>query len=76
MKKDCHITTNTITQIMKILDLELRNEAGETLDSVTTPASQQKITKHVFEVEKAGTYYIVNPAGGIFVHGFVIAKNK
>ncbi len=57
-------------------DLEMRNEAGEVLDATSTPAEIRRCVKYTFEIKEPGTYYFVNPTGGLYVHGFVVAKNK
>ncbi len=56
-------------------ELVFRN-ATEDLDTAVTDSVKQVIRQAVFEVPAAGTYYIVNPAGGIYIHGLVVAKNK
>ena len=57
-------------------DITLLNSDKEEVETATTSSVKQEITKHIFNIDTAGTYYIINPSGGIYVHGFVIAKTK
>ncbi len=57
-------------------EISLLNAENEEVGNATSTAKKQEICKAIFECKTAGTYYIVNPAGGMYIHGFVIAKNK
>lgn len=46
------------------------------LQTLTSADEKQKVGKGTFEIDEAGTYYIANPVGGVYVHGFIIAKSK
>ena len=56
-------------------EIVFRN-ATEDLDSAFSDSVKQVIRQAVFEVPAAGTYYIINPAGGMYIHGLIVAKNK
>ena len=49
--------------------------SGEEVGTYYTDGTK-KIMQFVFEVEKAGTYYIQSFEGGVYVHGVVIAVAK
>ena len=57
-------------------EVVLTDEAGDEIGAASTTSKKQEICKVIFTCPKAGTYYVSNPSGGIYVHGFVIAKNK
>ena len=57
-------------------DISFLNGSKEEIAAATSTSKKQEICKAIFTCDKAGTYYVVNPAGGIYVHGFVIAKSK
>lgn len=46
------------------------------LQTVTSADEKQKVGKGTFNIDAAGSYYIANPVGGVYVHGFIIAKSK
>jgi hypothetical protein len=56
-------------------ELVFRN-GEEDLQTVYSDSVKQVIKQAVFNVPAAGTYYIVNPSGGMYIHGLVVAKNK
>ena len=49
---------------------------GEELQSATSLDVKQSITRVTFTADAAGTYYIANPVGGMYIHGFIIATEK
>ena len=51
-------------------------QVGEELQSGVTSSTKQVISRVTFNAEKAGTYYIMNTLGGIYVHGLIVAKSK
>lgn len=57
-------------------ELVFRNSNDEDLKTVYSDSVKQIIKQAVFNVPAAGTYYIVNPSGGMYIHGLVVAKNK
>lgn len=50
--------------------------AYEQVMSCTSLGQKQKITNGLYHIETAGTYYFYAPNDGVYVHGFLIAKNK
>jgi hypothetical protein len=59
-----------------VLYNDLDGKLGDELQTAVTPGTKQKITRETFIIPEAGTYYFVNPTGGIYVHGFLIATAK
>ena len=57
-------------------ELSLLNAEKEEIDAATSTSTKQQICKYIFECSSAGTYYIVNPSGGMYIHGLVIATSK
>lgn len=50
--------------------------AYEQVMACTSLGQKQKIINGIYHVEEAGTYYFYAPSDGVYVHGFLIAKNK
>lgn len=48
---------------------------GDEVETATTGDVKQVIIKHKYTLE-AGSYYLIAPSAGIYVHGFVIATEK
>ena len=59
-----------------VLYNDLDGKLGSELQTAVTPGTKQIITRETFIIPEAGTYYFVNPTGGIYVHGFLIATAK
>ena len=51
-------------------------QIGDELQAGYTSSTKQVISRITFTAEEAGTYYILNTSGGIYVHGLIIAKSK
>ncbi len=49
---------------------------GEEIDTYTTSSTKQVITEVRLNLEKAGTYKVINPASGVYIHGCIIATEK
>ena len=48
----------------------------EPLQSVDSSDVAQEVNMAIFDVPEAGTYYIANASGKVYVHGFVVATAK
>ena len=60
-----------------VVELIMQDANGEELEvHDTTSYYKQEICKKIFTCEKAGTYYFVNPSGGVYFHGLAIATAK
>ena len=57
-------------------ELSLLNSAKEEIETAVSASTKQTIVKYIFTCPSAGTYYLVNPAGGLYIHGIVVATNK
>ena len=57
-------------------ELVMNDANGEEVATATSLAKKQGVTKYTFTCATAGTYTIVNPSGGMYIHGMVIAKAK
>ncbi|MCR5113552.1 MAG: hypothetical protein K6A63_06405 [Acholeplasmatales bacterium] len=55
---------------------EVDGAIGEEIDSTTSSDVKQTITRVTFTADAAGNYYIANPSGGMYIHGFIIATAK
>ena len=51
-------------------------QIGDELQAGYTSSTKQVISRITFNAATAGTYYILNTSGGIYVHGLIIAKSK
>ena len=49
---------------------------GEEIDTFATSATKQEITEVRLTLDKAGTYKVINPASGVYIHGCIIATEK
>ncbi len=58
-----------------VLYSDNEGQLGDELQTELTPATKQKITRKTFDIKEAGTYYFVNPSGGIYIHGFIVVTN-
>lgn len=59
-----------------VLYADNQGNLGEELQTEVTPETKQKITRKTFDIPAAGTYYFVNPTGGIYIHGLIIVTQK
>ena len=50
--------------------------SADILQTEVTTTAKQEIVRKVYDVPSAGTYYLANPNGGVYVHGFIIATDK
>ena len=57
-------------------DQDTHTMSPELLQTETTTAVKQEIVRKIYDIPSAGTYYLANPNGGIYVHGFIIATDK
>ena len=56
-------------------EIAMKFEDGTEIDR-GSGYEKQKVEKKIFTCEKAGTYYLYNVSGGMYLHGLVIAKKK
>jgi len=57
-------------------DLTTHTMSADILQTEVTTTAKQEIVRKVYDVPSAGTYYLANPNGGVYVHGFIIATDK
>ncbi len=57
-------------------DSETDAMATDILQAETSTSVKQEIVRKIFDIPAAGTYYLANPLGGVYVHGFIIATDK
>ena len=56
-------------------EIAMKFEDGTEIDR-GSGYEKQKVEKKIFTCEKAGTYYLYNVSGGMYLHGLVVAKKK
>lgn len=57
-------------------DKDTHTMSPDILQTEVTSAVKQEIVRKIYDIPSAGTYYLANPNGGVYVHGFIIATDK